>query len=97
MDSQDSSTGCIVTHGGFSRAQARSSDSLKLRSELPCLLEPPPKPARFPLKKLSQRLIARRGAGKACRLQKKTEAGIRKADESRNSCGSDFNPRGVPA
>lgn len=139
MDSQDSSAGCIFTHGGFSRAQERSSDSLKLRSELPYLLEPPPKPARFPLKKSSQWLIAWRGSGKASTLQKKTKAGIRKAEppkapersivgcffvpyylwwlrwdtfrvaagiskpvwaattEIRNSCGSDFNRRRLPA
>lgn len=143
MDNQDSSTGCIVTHGGFSRALERSSDSSKLRSELPSLLEPPPKPARFHLKKSSRRLIAQREAGEVSTLQQKTEAGIRKAEppkapehaivacffvlsylwwlkrgtfmvagdfgigisksvwaattESRNSCGSDFNPRGVLA
>lgn len=78
MDNQDSSTGCVVTHGGFSGETGRSSDSSKLRSELPSLLEPPPK--LLPLKKSSLRLIALRLAGKVSSLQQKTEAGIRKAE-----------------
>jgi hypothetical protein len=72
MDNQNSSTGCVVPHGGSSREPERSSDSSTLGSELSSLLESPPKLKQFSLKKSSLRL-----AGKVSSLQQKTEAGIR--------------------
>lgn len=76
MDNQDSSTGCVVPHGGSSREPEKSSDSSTLGSELSSLLESPPKLKLFPFKKSSLRLIALRLAGKVSSLQQKTEVGI---------------------